>query len=59
MNVNYDYDPTVFVNYTRERLDTVIVSRITVMGLNLINKHCIISYLRWESRDRESEDRNR
>ena len=50
MNVNYDYDPTVFVNYTRERLDTVIVSRITVMGLNLINK---------EFRDREVEDRNR
>ena len=39
MNVNYDYDPTVFVNYTRERLDTVIVSRITVIGLNKINRN--------------------
>ena len=42
MNVNYDYDPTVFVNYTRERLDTVIVGRIIVMGLYLINNHCLI-----------------
>ena len=57
MNVNYDYDPTVFVNYTRERLDTVIVSRITVMGLYLINNHCIL--IREESRDRDSEHRNR
>ena len=46
LNVNYDYDPTVFVNYTRERLDTVIVSSITVMGLNLINNHCILIHVR-------------
>ena len=45
MNINYDYGPTVFVNCTRERLDTVIISRITVMGLNLINNRCVISYL--------------
>ena len=57
LNVNYDYDPTVFVNYTRERLDTVIVSRITVMGLYLINNHCIL--IREETRDRDSEDYNR
>ena len=36
MNVNNDYCPTVFVNYTRERLDIVIISRINVRGLNLI-----------------------